>query len=150
VARKKPKKDMPKRAKRPVLSFRVSEKLLDQLKGAAGASTLSIADEAEQRLTKSFEADESFGGQELRWIVYGMFSAFALAGETAARGKGIKDQRWLDDSYCYLSALFGAMENLIFRPGAPAFSAKQFLLHFESLKGRVMTREINRQTGGGK
>jgi hypothetical protein len=68
--------------------------MVARLKKEAGENGHSLAQECETRLERSLDADDTFGGPELRRIAYAMATAFAIAGQYSA-GRDVPVREWL-------------------------------------------------------
>jgi hypothetical protein len=128
---------------------RLREPLRARLERAARHRGVSMNAEICDRLERSFQREEEFGGLEGRVRAHLTFSAFNTAGTQWARDRDVSGA-WENDPECYLVAALAAAEALMI--SAPeGLDLPTLSLHVGSLKSRLMTRIINRpKRKGGK
>jgi hypothetical protein len=84
----------PSKGKRGNFTFRVTEKLREQLEGAAGEADLSVSEEIERRLEKSFSdknvVEELLGGPETLRLLMTIGQAIRMV-------EGTTGKQWTDD-----------------------------------------------------
>ena len=105
---------------RASLGLRVRTETKRQLENAAVLFGRSQSQEAEFRLERSFNEEESFGGPESHNILRMASAAFIRGGQLCARARGHPEWStsvWINDSECYASATEALLKAL--KLGAP-------------------------------
>jgi hypothetical protein len=129
---------------------RLREPLRARLERAARDHGISMNQEICNRLERSFQREEEFGGLEGRERAHLALSAFNTAGARWARERGVSGA-WQNDPECYLVAALAAAHALML--GAPeGLDVRTLSLHVGSFKSGQATRIINqpRRSKGGK
>jgi hypothetical protein len=132
------------RPKKPDIAgvkIRLATSLVAQLETAAKKHGNSFNAEAAKRLGKSFAEEEAFGGKPGRDLLYFLTSAFVLAGNSAAGGRGIN--QWIKEPKAYARAMFGVLEALLI--AQPGVSLETCMMQIESMKGRIATRLLGKE-----
>lgn len=145
---------MPKRREDATieLKVRMKEPLRRQIEHAAKDRGISMNAEAVSRLERSFDAanlvreavDHALGGPDLRGMALSMITAFASAGQRSA-GADVPPRQWMQQPDAYRAAVVGVLDALL--KEMPEASDEQTALMIESLKGRLLTRILNRPAG---
>ncbi len=123
--------------RKPVMALRVDQTLYDRLQAAADASGRTLAEETVRRLFRTLS--EEFG-TEMRRVGEMMTSTFWFAGQQAATQSGQINptpRDWLQNQYCYRTALVQVATNLI--EGMPEATPDEKALVIEDIKGRIAT-----------
>jgi Arc-like DNA binding domain len=128
---------------------RLREPLRAKLERAARHRGVSMNAEICDRLERSFQREEEFGGLEGRGRAHLALSAFNTAGARWARERGVSGA-WENDPECYLVAALAAAHSLMI--GAPeGLDMRLLSLHVASFKAQQLGRIVNQpKRKGGK
>jgi hypothetical protein len=110
--------------KRYPLNMRTTFELRRKLEDAAKASGISLTQETERRLERSFREDEVLGGgPEVRELTHTMTAIFAFVAKRTAIAAGHPEwtaKEWLTDQDCYQAATVEVCRTLIERLPNPS------------------------------
>jgi hypothetical protein len=127
---------------------RLREPLRAKLERAARHRGVSMNAEICDRLERSFQRDEEFGGLEGRVRAHLALSAFNTAGQQWARTKGLRGA-WENDPECYLVAALEAARSLMI--GAPEGLdlniMARHVAHFKTLQATRILNQPKRSKG---
>src|SRR5262249_17379049 len=103
------------------VKIRLATSLVDQLEAAAKKRGTSFNLEAATRIGKSFAEEAQFGGEDGRWLLYFITTAFILAGNREAGKREISE--WIKEPKAYVAAMFGALEAMMVAQPKVSFEA---------------------------
>jgi hypothetical protein len=126
-------------AKRYPLGLRTTLEMRQGLEAAARESGRSLSAEVENRLEKSLNYDEVFGGRELRRAAFAMATSFAIGGQYSA-GEGVPFEKW--DEGTRISAIANVVISLIKFCTLSDQAAKLLIAH---LRGQIESLIVQRR-----